>query len=439
MAVKYIDVTASSNLFAPAVRAFGDIAIIGRGGFGTATGAPDFKPKDFSSPSAAAAAYAAGSTTLTAEAPSGEDKLTVAASVPPSTAVRIGSGGTSEVRKVTNSEAATGTEFTLTLDSALTRTHDIGADVKEEGENDLVRAISAAFRQSPPPTKVWGVQVDLGANGPKWDEAFAKVGKLDVQIVVLANTPLNSANAETVGKLANHVTATEGDGKERIGVAMLDGSLTADEAVALNAGNVRKERMVLIAHRSADDVAAATAGVIAGYRPHISMLLKPISIAKSDAFSDSEIDTYDRHLINWITSPVLLPGQALYLGEGYTADSSRNKKYIDIVRTLDDVNFRIKAALIQAIGNLRISRVGLRSVDTLVQSVLAPLVSQEVIDRFAIVIPLLTLLDKEPTDLSAAEAQQIKDARSARKVDMTIEVVYAGAIHRLAVNLVFTG
>ncbi|BDM70867.1 hypothetical protein HEK616_43540 [Streptomyces nigrescens] len=432
MAVKYIDVTASSNLFAPAVRAFGDIAIIGRGGFGTA----ESPPRDFTSPSAAADAYPAGSTTLAADAAPGATGVTVPVNVPAATTVRIGTGTGSEIRKVTNSAAA-GADFTLTLDPALEGTHAAGDKVRQESPNDLVRAIGAAFNQSPPPTRVWGVQVDFA--GPDWDAALVRTGVLDVQIVVLANTPLNQANAETVGKLADHVTTIDGDGKERIGVAMLDGSLSADDAVALNTGSVRRERMVLVAHRSPDDVAAATAGVIAGYRPHISLLLKPISIAMTQTFSESEIDKYDTHLINWITSPVLLPGQALYLGEGYTADSSHNKKYIDIVRTLDDVNFRIKAALIQAIGNLRISRVGLRAVATLVESVLSPLVSQEVIDRFTVVIPLLTLLDKDPAELSAAEAKEIKDARSARQTDMTIEVVYAGAIHRLAVQLVFTG
>ncbi|UZJ33152.1 hypothetical protein [Streptomyces endophytica] len=432
MAVKYIKVTPVSKLFAPAVRAFGDIAIIGRGGFGTA----ESPPTDFTSPSAAAGAYRAGATTLAADAATGATAVTVPVNVPPATTVRIGTGTASEVRKVTKSAAA-GADFTLTVDPALERNHAAGDPVTQESPNDLVRAIGAAFNQSPPPTRVWGVQVDFA--GPDWDAALLKTEKLDVQIVVLANTPLNQANAETVGKLATHVSTIEGDGKERIGVAMLDGSLSADDAVELNTGAVQKERMVLVAHRSPDDVAAATAGVIAGYRPHISLLLKPISIAMTQTFSDSEIDKYNKRLINWITSPVLLPGQALYLGEGYTADSSGNKKYIDIVRTLDDVNFRIKAALIQAIGNLRISRVGLRAVATLVESVLSPLVAQEVIDRFTVVIPLLTLLDKDPADLSAAEAKEIKDARSARQADMTIEVVYAGAIHRLAVQLVFTG
>ncbi|KUM98996.1 hypothetical protein AQI95_41045 [Streptomyces yokosukanensis] len=235
------------------------------------------------------------------------------------------------------------------------------------------------------------------------------------------------------------MTADLGDGKERIGVAMLDPAVKQSDLKSLVSPPVIDERMVLIAHKSNDDVAAALAGVIAGYEPHISLLLKPISIAMADVFSDTEIDGFNDVLVNWVTRPVLLPGQALYLGEGYTSDASHDKKYVDIVRTLDDINFRIKAALIEVIGNLRTSRVGLRAVETIVQSVLAPLVARQVIADFSIVIPLLTLLDKDPADLSAAEAQEISDARASRLVDMTVQVVYAGAIHRLKIDLVLKG
>jgi len=433
MTVNYIEVRPVSNLFTPAVRAYGDIAIIGKGGFGTSR--PDH-PLEFTSPSAAAAAFPQGASILAADAAAGDTTATVAApAVPAGTVVRIGAGRTSEVRTVTD-VVADADNFRLTLDTALKSSHVSGDKVTEKHDNDLLRAIGTAFRQVPPPTRVWGVQVD--SDEPGWAAALAMVEKLNVQIVMLANVALNAGNADTVGKLANHVSTVPGDGKERIGVAMFDRSLTAEDAVGLRTGAVQSERMVLVAHRSPDDVAAATAGVIAGYPPHISMLLKPISVEMTTMFDDSEISQYNDNGINWITSPALLPGRALYLGEGYTADASHNKKYIDVVRTLDDINFRIKAALIQAIGNLRISRVGLRSVVTLVESVLTPARTQGVIDDFSVQIDLLTLFDKNSAELSAAEEERLKTARSTRQVDMTVAVVYAGAIHRLKIDLVFT-
>jgi hypothetical protein len=366
MPVKYIDVAAVSDLFVAATRAFGDIAIVGKGAAGTAASAP----KEFTNPAAAVAAYPASS------------------------------------------------PGTLT---------------------DLAAAVSLAFKQTPPPTRVWGVQV--AATNPDWDAGLAAVANLDVQIVALANVPLNTANATVVGKLATHVATvsnTGGDGKERIGVAALDPSLTASAAAALNTGDVKSERMFLLAHKSTtDDGAAAAAGVIAGYQPHISMLLKPIAINQTAVFSDTEIDTFNNAFINWVASPVLIPGQANFLGEGYTADPSKNKKYVDIVRTIDDVNFRIKAALIQAIGNFRVSRSGLRGIVTIAQSVLAPLVSRQVIEDYRVYIPLLVLFDKDPAALSASELAQIQQHQAARSVDLVITVVYAGAIHRLHIDLVF--
>ncbi|WEO99779.1 hypothetical protein A6P39_040245 [Streptomyces sp. FXJ1.172] len=437
MPVKYIEVDAKSELFVPATRAFGDIAIVGQAG--VTARSPDAEPQDFTSPSQSDAAYPSVRTELTADAAAGATTITTQDSVAVSTTVTIGTGTTSESATVAKVDG-TG-PFTLTLAQALAKDH--AANTPVQGNRPpLAAAIATAFSQSPPPTRIWGVPVD--ATNPDWKSALDKVQNLDVQIVLLANTPLNKDNAGVVGELAKHVVQVSeegGDGKERIGVAMinlLDGTLAAKDVAGLNAGDVHNERMFLVAHKSADDVAAATAGVIAGYEPHISMLLKPISISMPGVFSDSEIDVFVENHVNWITSPSLIPGHSLFLGEGYTADPSRNKAYIDIVRTIDDVTFRIKAVLIQAIGNLRTSRSGLRSAVTLVQSVLGPLVGRAVIEDYAIHIPLLTLLEKDPQTLSAAEQQEIRQAQSNRTVDMEVSVVYAGAIHRLHIDLTLT-
>jgi hypothetical protein len=437
MPVKYIDVTPISELFVAATRAYGDIAIVGRG---AADSGPS-DPEEFTNPQAAVTAYPAAARTVTDAVLNSTTTVTsasanfAASDVGRSvTGQGVPSGAT--IASVTNST-------TIVLSAAATSTTTgvtLTFGVLSGDTTDLAVAIAIAFRQSPPPTTVWGVQVD-GTN-PNWDDALAKVANLNVQIVVLANTPLSSGNAGLVGKLAIHVATvsnTGGDGKERIGVAMLDPALAAADAAALNAGDVKNERMFLIAHKSTEDAGAATAGVIAGYEPQISMLLKPIKIDMTETFSDADIDTFNNAYINWVTSPVLIPGQALFLGEGYTADPSQNKKYIDIVRTIDDINFRIKAELIQAIGNFRISRSGLRGIVTLVQSVLSPLTvtPAEVIEDFSVYIPLLVLLDKDPATLSAAEQAEIQQAQASRSVDMVVTVVYAGAIHRLHIDLVF--
>ena len=143
------------------------------------------------------------------------------------------------------------------------------------------------------------------ATGPPTDPtaALAAAENLDVQLVVLAFTPLTTASAAATGAisaLANHVVGisnTAGDGKERMGVAMLT---QASTDATLVSGTLADDRMVYVAHQSSQDAAAAVAGTIAGYDPSISMLLKQVAInsapftsAQIDALNGSEISVRD--------------------------------------------------------------------------------------------------------------------------------------------------
>jgi hypothetical protein len=365
MTVRYIRVNPVADLFAPAIRAYGNIAVVG-----AATAGADNTPVAFTNPAAAQAAF----------------------------------------------------------------------------PGDLGNSIAMIFQQTPGPTLVYGVKT---AAGPDWVAALTQVETLDVQLVVLANTPLNAAAATApngaIVRLANHVTSvsnTGGDGKERMGVAMLVAGATDPTIVA---GALANERMVYIAHNSTQDAAAAVAGVIAGYEPHISLLLKPVNIT-STAFTPAQIgqlngpETFSSGPaglgVNWLVDPVLIPGGGIYMGEAYTGNPG-GKKFIDIVRTVDDISFRLKAQLIKSIGSLRISRSGLRALIAQMEAVLQPLVRNEVIEGYDILIPVLVLLDKDPASLTAAELTQINNAQSQRVVEVLVAVDYAGTIHRLAITLKF--
>ncbi len=373
MTVRYIRVKPVADLFAPAVRAFGNVAILGR---------------------------------VTPPA------------TPPADLLAVGAAAV----------------FT-----------DPG-EARRRAPGELGDAISLAFAQSPGPTQVTGVRVDSAA--PDWRAGLDLLGTRDVQLVALANAPLNTAAAAANGAvrlLADHVaavSATGGDGKERIGIAMLEKGATDPTIVG---GALASERMVYIAHKSDEDVAAAVAGTIAGYEPHISMLLKKVAV-DSAPFTAAEIDQLNGSEtfasgpaglgVNWLVDPALIPGQGNYLGEGYTGDPG-GKKYIDVVRTIDNVSFLLKAQLVRSVGNVRVSRSGLRALGAQLEAVLDPLIRQGVIEGFDIVIPILTLLDRPPASLSAAELQQVNDAQSQRVVEVLVAVDYAGAIHRVAVTLRF--
>jgi hypothetical protein len=111
-------------------------------------------------------------------------------------------------------------------------------------------------------------------------------------------------------------------------------------------------------------------------------------------FSDSEIDALNTARVNWLTDPTLIPGKGLFMGEGYTLGA--DNPYIDIIRTIDDVSFRLKAQLIRSIGDLRVSRSGLRTLVSQMTAVLEPLKQREVIEGYDVFLPLLVLLTKTP-------------------------------------------
>lgn len=315
-----------------------------------------------------------------------------------------------------------------------------------EAQSALTKALLMAMRQDPSPTRMWGIKA--GATLP---EAFTAAAALDVQFVVLANTLVTADSVKTgaaIALLRDHVVTVsgQGDGKERMGVAMLAKGATDTAPVA----TVPSDRMVYVAHQSDDDAAAAVAGTIAGYPPYTSMILKQVAISNIP-FSAAQVDTINGQEdetnpavpsgiagkgVVWLTSPVLIPGGATYLGEGYTGNS-QGLKYIDVQRTLDDITFRLKARLIGSIGNLRISRSGLRALLLQMESVLNPLVAGGVLEGYKLTVPVLNLLDADPATLTPAQVQAVKDAHTQRVAQVLASVEYAGAMHRIHINLKF--
>ncbi|GAB2686927.1 hypothetical protein [Nocardia thraciensis] len=311
--------------------------------------------------------------------------------------------------------------------------------------SELTTALQLAFQQTPGPSRVWGIRY-------KTDPAAALTAaeNLDVQFVALANTPLADAAGgaadKPIGKLVAHVVGvsnTGGDGKERMGVVML---AKGSDDPAVVSGTLANSRMVYVAHNSAQDAAVAVAGTIAGYPPSTSMLLKQVAIT-SPPFTAASINKINGsedfgsppngNGVNWLTTPALIPGTGVYLGEGYTGNKN-DKKYIDVVRTVDDVTFKLKARMINAIGSVRISRSGLRAMVLQLESVLNPLVAIAEIDSYDVTVPLLPLLDADPATLTPAQDTAIKTARNDRRVEFVVTVKYAGAVHRIDITLKFT-
>lgn len=447
MPVRYITVTPITDLFVPATRSFGDIAIVGA--VDTNAQGPKKTPVAITNP----LSVSSPSVTLSTNAATAAGNGTLNFAAVPSSIV----AGLSIVDQSVGAVIPTGTTVTSTTattvvmsgnaagagvgagDSIQFTSLNNGKAVDDVGwfKGDLARSVQAAFAQAPGPTTIWAVATDPNDAANAIPNALAVVAKIEVQIVVLANTPLVSATSgkteiEALATHCNTVSNTGADGMERIGVAMLGNGITDTTLIS---ATMAQNRMTMIAHHSTADAAAAAAGVIAAYPPHISMVLKPISLDMNNVFSDSEIDAFNTARINWVTRTPLIPGAGFYLGEGYTLGA--DQPYIDIVRTIDEISFDLKAALIRSIGVLRVTRAGLRALVSEMSAVLQPLEDDGVIDSFIVFFPLLTLLDKDPSTLTTVELQEIHNAQATRTINSIVTIEYAGAIHRLNITLKF--
>lgn len=449
MPVKYITVTPQSNFFVPATRSFGDIAIVGPVD-ATAQG-----PKKTAIAITNPLAVSARAVTLTTSAATAAGNATLTFAAVPATIVAgmnvidVSNGAAVPANATVQSTTATTVVMTQNANaggvgsgSAIQFVNaNNGKPVDDVGwfKGALGDSVKTAFAQSPGPTTIWAIATNSADGANALANGLAQAASISVQIVVLANTPLvgtgagqGKAEIEALATHCNTVSNTGADGMERIGVAMLGNGITDTTLVS---ATMAQNRMTMVAHHSTGDAAAAVAGAIAGYPPHISLLLKPITLDMDKVFADSEIDAFNTARVNWLTRTPLIPGAGFYLGEGYTLGA--DQPYIDIVRTIDEISFDLKAALIRSIGVLRVTRADLRALAAEMSAVLQPLQDDAVIDSYLVYFPLQTLLDKDPAALTAVELQEIHNAQATRTVNSIVTIEYAGAIHRLNITLKF--
>jgi phage tail sheath gpL-like len=313
----------------------------------------------------------------------------------------------------------------------------------------LYESIRTALLQDPAPSRIYAVATADNAGAPDYAAALASLAAAPVQLVSLAN----ETDPALLGFLKDHVEGVSADGDRRIGVAMVDpdlavaaGETFADEADdAYGAIQSDVSRMVLVAARVTttggvpdDDVATAGMAAMAGYPPHISVLMKQlrgVKIPVERQFSGSEIKQLAEKFIIPIIDPELIPGEGLYLGSAraYTTDVTR--LYVDIVRVLDDIEFRLKAGLIGSIGNVRIDRLGMQGLKARFDGILGPLQSARVIDGYSVEIPILPILEAAEAVRTPGQVSVLGDARTSRVVEVIVSVTYAGAVHFLDVSL----
>ncbi|HEX5543354.1 MAG TPA: hypothetical protein VFX60_17670 [Micromonospora sp.] len=317
----------------------------------------------------------------------------------------------------------------------------------------LYRSIREVLLQRPGPSRVYAVATDDSSGGPDYAAALAAVATAPVQLVCLARV----TDAATLALLKTHVEDASGAGAKRIGVAMVDpdlavgdGQTFADAADAAYDGLKNGEgRMVLAAARvtkvdgiPTTDVAACAMATIAGYQPHISVLLKQVTgveIPLPRQFTGTEVAQLAEKAMLPLLDPEYISGEGVFLGSGRSynpADPSR--LYVDVVRVLDDIEYRLKAGLIGAIGNVRIDRLGMQGLHSKFDAILEPLRSARVIDGYTVDIPVLPILETEEANRSPGAKANLTSARTSRAIEVIVTVTYAGSVHFLDVKLALT-
>jgi hypothetical protein len=205
--------------------------------------------------------------------------------------------------------------------------------------------------------------------------------------------------------------------------------------------------MVIVAARGAveegstpgpADVATATMSALAGYEPHVSMVLKKVRgvvMPVEGQYSPTEATELSEAGINPLIDPALIVGEGLHFADGRCFTTDPALLFVDALRVLDDIDYRLKAGLIGSIGDARITKAGMTLVKTRTEGILAPLKRRAVIDEYAVTIGVLDVLSLPESAWTPADKTLVKEARENRAVDMLVSVTYGPAVHRLLVTL----
>lgn len=308
----------------------------------------------------------------------------------------------------------------------------------------LSKSLELAMLQDPKPSKIYGVRV----SGDNYAAALSSLEAADdVTFVALADeTTVGAADPATnLMALKAHVEAMSAQGQKRIGVAMVDPTVdktptyAADTLAAVDTLKSSVSRMIMVAARGAtEDVAVASMAAIAGYAPHISVVLKKIvgvTMPTEKQYSPSEIIALSEGNVIPIIDPALIVGESLHFAEGRLFTTDASLLYIDVQRELDKIDFALQAGLINSIGNVRITKFGMTALKSRMEGILGPLKRNQEIADFSVEIPVLSILMLPEASRTVTEQAIVVTARQTRLVDVFVNVTYGPAVHRLKVNL----
>jgi hypothetical protein len=422
----------TSALFVPATRAYGNLGIAGFGVSGSQTEA-----KVFETQSAIEAEYGADSAIAKAASLAFQNGA--------KTIYCIRAAGTAATQQNFVGDGVQ-TVFQLSLTEGFPQQGSLLVEVDSveqiEGTDYYVDYGNGTINFYVAPGDTLTVDVDFN---------YIAAADLQTALALFANQPINIVvgamiyESPLLEKIKDHVNAASADGFERIGVAMLpngnsDGTVNSIAVVGVGGSITNEERMACFGSTSVDDIAAACAGMIAKFEPWISIILKPLSgVVQLTKFTTTELTDLKALQVNAVIDVDIIVGSGLYTVEGFNLAADASRLYIDIIRVIDDISFRLKSGLTNpnTIGTLKINAEGLRTLRSQVRAIMANRERAGEIDSFDVAVPLLAIAAIPTAERTDEQQAELNNAKSTRQVDVDVGIVYSGAMHAITVNLKF--
>jgi len=313
--------------------------------------------------------------------------------------------------------------------------------------NALFESLRLALLQDPRPSKIYGVKIA----DDNFDAGLAALEAADdVTFVSLANV----TDKASLSKLKAHAENMSAAGQKRIAVMMVDPAIAKsptypdtvhDGLISAPTLESSVSRVLMVAARGAisdtgaqADTATAAMAAVAGLAPSTSIVLKRVrgvTVSTAEQYSPSEIKALSEFGIVPIIQPAMIVGGGFFFADGRLFTSDANLLFADVVRVLDQIDFTLKAGLIGAVGDARITKPGLIGLKTRVDGIMGPFKRAATIDDYTIDIPVLNILSIPESSWTATERSLVTSARANRTIDVFVSVTYGPAVHVLLVTL----
>ncbi len=278
---------------------------------------------------------------------------------------------------------------------------------------------------------------DVTTPGTDFDTGFTALESLVVNIQTMAYM---AGNTSGLTILKNHIVSTSTGTKKRIGIIA-----SAKDSNATTLTSLANDRIVLINHKSLKDIPSITAGVLSTLQPWQTLHRKAVVGDESDGnFTDTDYNTtFKNAQIIGLDRSEFITGNSFRFSEGTTLSPDTFLKYIDAVRVVDDVSFKVRAELSNPslISNIKLATIpGMNTLRATLTTLMNSLVALGEIDDYTIVIPLEEIVRKPASQRTVEEQTRLNQAVSSRTFSIDVDITYSGQLHYLdPVLLSFSG